>query len=489
MAYQILTELFADREIRIVRHPVGRAGHKKEQPIQSDSLGPDELSDTLAPQYGAGGSGPSSSRGSENPLDSTREIVKRSDSALFVSKFTRKAREKLRRAGVACESVDPENRHWVFLTLTYPTESPEGMQAIAENAGWTVKALKNWLQKFKSTTGNYFYVWERQKRGTLHLHYCVHIPDACDRRICLAEFQQWAVSHLHKLAAKSGVNVWVNKWGRDWSENPGSLQAVAQEVQKSVSRYLAKYTSKDAGKNASLTQKYPGPARWWSVSQKLHESVENLTKTVRKRFETFTSAKSWFMVNVSKLIATHPAGVHYQSSLPDCEGESYSMFKVLPCPRLRRFMTNLQKNCVPHFLPNQELSQEVYSGGVNMMIQWRADVRTLTRILHSKKRLSHYLEPLADPMFEGGSEVWKFRAWSKDCREALLDLQSTLSKLSSQFPLSSRLEMSNAMMSLFSLLQSWSKSPQLMESSILFCQEQSSNPSPSEPPVQLTLFQ
>jgi len=488
LAYQILTELFADRELRIVRHPVGRAGHKKEQPIQSGSSGLDELSDTLAPQYGAGGAGPSMPEGLKNPLDSTREIVKRSHSDLATTKFTRKAREKLRRAGVACESVDQENRNWVFLTLTYPTESPEGMRAIAENAGWTVKALKNWLQKFKSTTGNYFYVWERQKRGTLHLHYCVHIPGPGDRRICLAEFQQWSVSHLHKLTAKSGVNVWVNKWGRDWSKNPSSLQAVAQEVQKSVSRYLAKYTSKDAGKNAALTQKYPGPARWWSVSQKLHESVEKLTKATRRRFESFTSAKSWFTVNVSKLIATHPAGVHYQSSLPECEGESYSMFKVLPCPRLRRFMKDLQKKSERISEVSESLRQEICSTGVNMTIQWVADVRILTSILGCKKRFSGFLEILQPPKPEGGSEVWKFRAWLKDCRESLLDLQSILSKLCSQFPLTSRITIQNSLTNLFCLLRNWSKSPQLMESSIRSFQELSITPSASDPPQQLTLF-
>lgn len=467
---------------------MGRTGSaRRASPESTPNSGSGDV-DSLAPQYGAGGSGPSSPSGPKNPLDSTREIVKRSQSDLAVTKFTRKAREKLRRAGVSCESVDPETRHWVFLTLTYPTESPEGMRAIAENAGWTVKSLKNWLQKFESLTGHYFYVWERQKRGTLHLHYCVHIPDPGDRRICLAEFRGWAIAHLHKLTAKSGVNVWVNKWGYDWGKNPGSLQAVAQEVQKSVSRYLAKYTSKDAGKNAALTQRYPGPARWWSVSQKLHESVEKLTKKTRKRFETFTSAKSWFTVNVSKLIATHPAGIHYQSSLPDCEGEAYSMFKELPCPRLRRFMTSLQKESVALLIPGQKLSQEICSGGANTIIQWRANVRILARTLGCRKRLSGYLEPLAEPMFEGGSEAWKFLAWSKDCRESLLDLQSTLSKSYSQFPLESRLEISNAMMSLFALLQNWSRSPQLRESSILFCQAQLKAPPPSEPPQQLTLF-
>lgn len=341
MAYKIISEIFADRELRLVRVPVS-SGRKKTTPPSADlESGVGEVNPS-APQYGAGGSWLSSPGPGEIPLDSTLEFAHCAQIPILNRVYSRKARESLRRTGVAGEMSFPEKENWWFLTLTYPTESPEGMAAIAENSGYVVKQLGNWLRQFEDEESTFFYCWERQRRGTLHLHYAVYLPLARSRGFSNERFHDWAVRHVHNLSARGGCNLWLNKWGRDWSTSPKNLQSYAQKIEKSVSRYLAKYVSKEATKNSVSHATSPSPRRWWGRSRNLKRLTDGLTNRCEKECSSYLeSVQVYSRLRAGlRLRFVHADVYESKSALADCD--CLSVFKVMPCRVLRNFWNRLQ---------------------------------------------------------------------------------------------------------------------------------------------------
>lgn len=357
MAYQILHQLFNGSEFRMVRHPLS-SGRKKEgdRALDHDGTNQPNHPDTSAPQYGAGGSAPSSPESESAPLDSTQEIVLRSDSDLAATIFGRNAREKVRRCGVAAENMHPDKENWWFLTLTYPCGHIEGMAAIARESGRTVKDLKNWLRQFENGETTNFYVWEKQKRGTLHLHFACYLPEAGSRGFCQERFKLWAIAHIRSLSARTGCNLWVSGRGTDWAKTPEVLQAYAQPVRDGVGRYLAKYVSKNATKKTVESTRFPSPRRWWGASQNLHEKVKELTVVYKELHTSYLSATNRFSILMSKMKLTHPSGQWYYNRLEDCDGETFSLFKVSPCRRLTQFMNTLRRR-------SQRLMQDAMKAG------------------------------------------------------------------------------------------------------------------------------
>jgi hypothetical protein len=344
MPYRILSQVFASREARVVRVPLsaGRRAHKKNDSPggPGGASGSDEYNPT-APQRTGGGGGPSSPDAGSTPLVSTLEFVEPAQGGDPLARiYSRKARETLRRIGIAAEDLHPVAQEWVFYTLTYPTESPEGQRAIALNSGKTVKSLLDWI-RYKYSLESFFYVWERQGRGTLHLHLCAHIPSELGDRALDADFKQWGISHVNSLSDKSGVNLWVNKWGFNHADNPEVLRTDAQRVQKSVARYLAKYVSKSASKKTVdwAAKKYPSPRRWWGSSTNLKEHVNRLTVEVREDYADYMSGRNRFEELMAKLRLFHPHSQVYYNRLDNCDGETFSLFKEAPCDRLKSFLT------------------------------------------------------------------------------------------------------------------------------------------------------
>jgi hypothetical protein len=403
MTYRILSTVFASREARVVRVPLteGRRSHKKNDSPEKPggASGADEYS-SLAPQYGAGGSVPSSPEGPGAPLVSTLEFVESSDTKDSFSRvYSRKARETLRRIGIAAEDLHPEAQEWVFYTLTYPTESPEGQRAIALNSGHTVKSLLDWI-RYKYSLEAFFYVWERQKRGTLHLHLCAHIPTDDTEFSLNEDFKHWAIAHVSRLSNKTGVNLWLNKWGCDHSSNPDVLRTDAQRVRKSVARYLAKYVSKSASKKTVdwAVKKYPSPRRWWGSSTNLKDHVKTLTTEVREDYSGYIAGCNRFEELVSKLRLFHPNSTTYYNRLSNCDGESFSLFKVEPCARLKLFPMQLRGKSIMGYSTSQNLNL-----ALNSCLRWMESRGALEQVLvdcpvslKKHKLLMTYWEQLAE---------------------------------------------------------------------------------------------
>lgn len=185
--------------------------------------------------------------------------------------FGLNAKRTIQRVGGVCDKLYPHDE-FVFLTGTLPGSTPESLRAIAEWSGYIVHALKDWVGYYVEERVD-FYVWEWQKRGALHLHYAVHVPDAERRELVLSRFKAQWIRLLESVCEKSGVDVFARATGGTWRHLTGAVKAVAQVVRKSVAGYLSKYCSK----GHDTAQAFYYPSRWWGCSRALLHKLEEMT--------------------------------------------------------------------------------------------------------------------------------------------------------------------------------------------------------------------
>lgn len=180
-----------------------------------------------------------------------------------------------------------KKEHCVFLTGTLPGSTDESLRAIAAWSGYIVHRLKAWVTKHVQSQFS-FYVWEWQRRGALHLHYCVYVPTDRSRQYILEHFHDEWCRLLELVSQSSGTDMFASSKGFSRRNKWEEVITDAQVVTKSVSAYLSKYCSK--GHKTELSRYFP--SRWWGVSQACRKSLAEMTLTMafdclsRKRAET-----------------------------------------------------------------------------------------------------------------------------------------------------------------------------------------------------------
>ena len=375
--YQILAQTFLGKEIRLVRHPLS-PGRKKDE--DSDSL-PKKKPDPL--------------------LDDTLEFGSRPREKRNTT-FTRVAREKLRRAGEVAEEHDPNPNHWVFLTGTLPGSLTEAMNALADHSGYAVKALKDWL-KFLPGEHTGFYCWERQKRGALHIHYCVHVPNPQLRTQLISQFKSKWISILDTICIKSGVDLYAKTVDYTHAINKEIVQATAQEVRKSVGRYIAKYASKEAGKdsNGSKRDLLP-PRRWWGSSQNLKDLVISNTNELRIQFTSWLTSRNAYLRLKEELENRLPDAAVYVSKALDCDSDSLTLYLEEKCKTIMEEVRNLIATPSRRYLVNMQKTASLDSC---LSSSFPSLIR-LTSVLLEREKLS--------------KQVWK------RCLSSLADLQRSV---------------------------------------------------------------
>jgi hypothetical protein len=192
-------------------------------------------------------------------------------------RFGLNAKRQLIRAGAAMEksvAID----ECLFLTGTLPGSTESAFRAIAEWSGYLVNNLKAWIAKYQNEKLD-FYCWEYQKRGALHLHYCVHIASPTDRDYILRNFHGWWVETLHRIGEKSVCDLFRKNSEKTWANDPARVRAVAEVCRKSPGRYLAKYLSKSAAPKRGASRAF-SPSSWWGTSRPLKALVESMTSVV-----------------------------------------------------------------------------------------------------------------------------------------------------------------------------------------------------------------
>jgi hypothetical protein len=194
-----------------------------------------------------------------------------------VKYFSHKAGQKLRETGSVIDRLAGEQvERCRVVTLTLPSSESVAFQAISNYSGYATNRL------FQVVRRNYpdalwFYVWEHQKRGALHMHICVYHDDPKISKQIGKEFCEKWITILQDITDKTGVDMLFSKgFGRRCK--PHEMQLDNQAMRLSCGGYFSKYASKNSGKhdqgiNSINARRYP-PSSFWGRSRQLAKMCE-----------------------------------------------------------------------------------------------------------------------------------------------------------------------------------------------------------------------
>jgi len=197
------------------------------------------------------------------------------------------AKRRIFRASGALDRFDEVRENYLFLTATLPGDTDEAKWAIAEYAHEIIDGLKSWLSK-RLLDRKEFYVWENQKRGALHFHYCIYCPDKEIQAEITREFKRQMVRLYDGISQKHGCNLWGKHEPLGFDGKAEILQARVEVVYKSVAAYMAGYLAGKGDKHSSDHLHRYYPKRWFGVSRPLSTLINQYTE---KREYEFTSLK------------------------------------------------------------------------------------------------------------------------------------------------------------------------------------------------------
>ncbi len=184
------------------------------------------------------------------------------------TKLTARAKLALREAG---SILDRDYKNKVYLvTLTLPSDGRAQFQALARYSGYLINRVQRELRRIPQI--QYYYVWEFQKRGALHLHYAIAHHDAHiafkAARVLRAQFYKV----LRDIGRYESIDMFASRSAPNgtWANTPKKWQWKIDKITKSVTGYLSKYLSKGS---LGFTEAFY-PARWWGCCTSLRDKIK-----------------------------------------------------------------------------------------------------------------------------------------------------------------------------------------------------------------------
>lgn len=227
------------------------------------------------------------------------------------TKFGLAAKRTLLRMGGAFDTVDKDPQNYIFLTGTIPGGTHEAFSAVAEESPYIVEAIADWLRK-TAPSDYWFYCWELQKRGALHIHYCIHPNDSavCEKILSLWK-SKWE-DILNKVGKRRNVDMWLRADGTYHTQGHSVLQAYAQRVHTSVAAYMSGYLAGGKDKH-SLDKDSPYfPTRWWGASRKATSLLKSLTDTLVVEHSNYRQARYEIQSHYERVLHDSPKAHSYQ---------------------------------------------------------------------------------------------------------------------------------------------------------------------------------
>ena len=190
--------------------------------------------------------------------------------------FGRNARHTILEGGAVTERWSSIPSKSAFVTLTLPGSTSDAYRTLAQWSGYVCNRLTQWLRRHYPDV-LWFYVWELQSRGALHLHICLSSQrrnEAMDAGRCIAD--RWH-KVLEDVGSNTGVCLFTHERGNVCTAKQ-YWQCTVERVRKSVAAYVSKYVTKTIAKKENdgslgrVVQEYC-PRRWWGMSSKLRKMV------------------------------------------------------------------------------------------------------------------------------------------------------------------------------------------------------------------------
>lgn len=180
--------------------------------------------------------------------------------------------QHIHECGAAIELLTKEPRFCHVTTLTLPANHTEAFECIAARSGDAINRLFQPIRRLYPDTNNWFFVWEYQKRGALHLHIAHYHPDECEGMLIgNILIDQWH-KILCDISETSGIDMFLSHQ-KDRCTVRQFHQHHTQPMRKSVAGYFSKYASKASEKDENnyvkkFSQMYP-PTRFWGCSKEI----------------------------------------------------------------------------------------------------------------------------------------------------------------------------------------------------------------------------
>lgn len=195
---------------------------------------------------------------------------------LRATEFTKNARHRILEAGSVIDEWGAGAGKALMVTLTLPGSSDGAFAVLASYSGYIANRI---LQPIRRARANaqWFYVWELQKRGALHMHLCLWSPRE-ERTVAISiDIVRTWYSALQELSERTGIDLFCDREGNACTVSR-FWQFDVQMCKRSVAAYFAKYASKgsnDKGKSSTVDAVHAGyvPGRFWGMSRELVRAV------------------------------------------------------------------------------------------------------------------------------------------------------------------------------------------------------------------------
>jgi len=187
--------------------------------------------------------------------------------------FTKVSGQRLRECGAAMDILSGGDLSQTWeICLTLPANHEAAFQALSKNTYFATHRIFSYLKKQYDGAVSWFYVWEYQKRGALHLHIAVHHPKSeLLSTICSDVKRAW-IRILKDIGdASDGISMFANKYGKDVPEKHWQMHSA--QINKSVGAYFSKYAGKEESKQSWYCQKYP-ISRFWGSSKTIKDVIK-----------------------------------------------------------------------------------------------------------------------------------------------------------------------------------------------------------------------
>jgi hypothetical protein len=186
------------------------------------------------------------------------------------TKFGKNARHRVLEAGAVIDQEFGLNCYEV--TLTVPGSLHAAFRVVANYSGWLCDRLLREVRR-NPETQHWFYVWEWQKRGALHLHFAIASSSISDAKKAAQKLEYDWFELLLELSEKTNVDIFRKNRKHTWRDRPEKWQSHVSPIRKSCAAYFSKYAGK-----SSNTQPRSGysfyPARWWGSSRAIKQGIE-----------------------------------------------------------------------------------------------------------------------------------------------------------------------------------------------------------------------
>ena len=228
-----------------------------------------------------------------------------------IKRFGNIQAQHIHECGAAMEMNMLEPSFCHVTTLTLPSDTKEAFECLAAYSGYAVNRLFQPIRRDYADCNKWFFVWEYQKRGALHLHiahyhHCKIIGAAIGEKI----LETWH-NILCDISENSGICLFTAKQG-DRCTLRKNHQHQTQPMRKSVAGYFSKYASKAGQKEENnyvrkFSQMYP-PSRFWGCSKQIKMIVKENSfhncrdYTEQKDFMYFLFVRIHKMINESNII-------------------------------------------------------------------------------------------------------------------------------------------------------------------------------------------